>query len=265
MMMYSTSKDDLRAMRLRANEIFKGSKGPCIGVSLLYTIVSLALSGLTLFINNTILYAVTLLVLAFIAASLQLGLCEYFLLLRKGEKPSARLLMRYFDQDSLPMVAVLALISWATGMIGMLLSGISFFLQIIVSAFVFLAPYLYVTRGGTSKPAELLKEGVGRMPGRWEMYFRIILRQYLYALAASVAVAVLLMIVMTGLSVAGLAAFFATQAGYIVSMVVAVILAVAVSAVVSAYFQVYMAEFAADTLARPNPAAPEKTDSRLDL
>lgn len=264
MMMYSAAKDNLRAMRLRANQIFKGAAGPCIGVSLLYTLVSLALSVLTLFINSTFLYAVTLLVLAFIAASLQLGLCEYFLLLRRGEKPSAKLLMRYFDQDALPMVAALALISWAAGMIGMLLSGISFFLQIIVSAFVFPAPYLYVTRGGTEKPTELLKEGAKRMQGRWEMYFRIILRQYLYALAASVAAAVLLMIVMTGLSAVGLAAFFATEAGDIISMVIAVLLAVAVSAVVSAYFQVYMAELAAHMLNLQNPAAPEKMDSRLN-
>lgn len=258
-MMYPASKDDLRSMRMRANEIFKSAVGPCIGVSLLYTVVSLALSCLTLFINNTLLYTVTLLVLAFIAASLQLGLCEYFLLLRKGEHPSAKLLVRYFDQDSLPLVAVLALISWAAGMLGSLLSGLSFFLQIVVSAFVFLVPYLYVLRG-KGKPTDLLREGMRRMQGRWEMYLRIILRQYLYALAASVAVALLLTLVMMGLSAAGLAAFFATQAGYIVSMVIAVILAVAVSAFVSAYFQVYLAEFAAATLDDARPSASEQDE-----
>lgn len=261
-MMYNDSKEDLRAMRLRANEIYKKALWPCTGMSLVYTVVSLALSVLTVFITNPLLYAITLLVLAFIAASLQLGLCEYFLLLRQGGHPGARLLVRYFDQESLPMVAVLALINWAAGMVGMLLSVFSLVLTVFASALVFLVPYLYVLRGGKGKPVDLVREGIERMQGRWNLYIRILVRQYLYALLASLAASTLLMLLITGLNAVGLAAFFATDIGSIATVL---ILAAAVNAFITAYFQIYLAEFASDTIGPRNPPDPEKKDSDFIL
>lgn len=261
-MMYNQSKEDLRAMRKRANEIYKKSLWPCTGMSLLYTVVSLALSVLTLFIANPFLYAVTLLVLAFIAASLQLGLCEYFLRLRRGERPGARLLIRYFDQDSLPMVAVLALINWAAGMVGMLLVGLSFLLTIVVSALVFLAPYLYVLREGKGKPVALLREGITRMQGRWDMYIRILVRQYLYAIVASLAASMLMMLAITALNALGLAAFFSTTVGY---MACVLVVSAAVNAFITAYFQIYLAEFASATLEPLKSLEPEKQESDFIL
>ena len=247
-MMYNDAKDALRSMRMRANDLFKQSFKKSVAVSLLYTVVSLALSFLTLFVESQLLSTVLLLVLAFIAASLQIGLCEYFLLLRSGDKPSAKLLMRYFDQNSLPLVAILAFINWAAGLIGMLFGFFSLVIQILASALVFLAPYLYVMRGGQGKPAMLVREAMQRMQGRWEMYVRIMVRQYLYTLGVSLGVSLVLSGVMIGLSFIGMTAFLATEVGYYVWLGIAVIVAIAVSAVVTAYFQIYLTELAVDSI-----------------
>lgn len=261
MMMYNNAKDVLRSMRMRSNDLFKQSMAKSVGVSLLYTIVSLALSFLTLFVENMLLSIVLLLVLAFIAASLQIGLCEYFLLLRRGEKPGAKLLMRYFDQDSLPMVAILALINWAAGLVGMLFGAFSLVIQIMASAMIFLAPYLYVMREGKDKPANLVREAMRRMQGRWEMYVRIMVRQYLYTLGVSLAVSLVLSGVLLGLSFLGLGEFLAGTVGYIFSMGLAVVLAIGVSAFVTAYFQIYLTEFAVDSIDKTErPAEKEESD-----
>lgn len=162
------------------------------------------------------------------------------------------------------MVAILALVNWAAGLIGMFTGVFSVVIQIMASALVFLAPYLYVMRGGQGKPSLLVREAMERMQGRWEMYIRIMVRQYLYTLGVSLAVSLVLSGVLIGLSFMGLGEFIAGTAGYIFSMALAVILAIGVSAVVTGYFQIYLAEFAVDSIDKTEKPA-EKEESDLIL
>lgn len=247
-MMTNPAKDNLYAMRMRANDVFKRYLWPCVGVTLLYSIVSVGLSFLMIYIQNTWLAAFTLLIQALIAASLMLGLCDYFLCLTRGEKASPKLLMRYFDQDSLPMVGLLAGINWLAGMIGTLLGGFALAIQLFVSALVFLVPYLYIVRGGKRNPIECLREGFGRMQGRWEMYVRILARQYIYTIAASILLSVALTILSIVLASVGLTALVENQMAL---LIVTLVCSVVISAFVMAYFQIYQAEFAVSTICEP--------------
>ena len=249
-MMGYPSKDDLRAMRMRANDVYKRNLLSCVGMTLLYSLVSVGLSFLMVYIQNAWLAAFTLLVQAFIAASLLLGLRDYFICLSRGEKASAKLLMRYFDQESLPMVALLAGINWLAGMIGTLLGGLALALQLFVSALVFLVPYLYIVRGGSLRPFTCLQEAVTRMQGRWNLYIRILMRQYLYTIAASLALSVLLVLLTSVLSSVGLAALAQSD---LFILIFTLICSVIISAFVMAYFQIYQAEFALSTICQPKP------------
>ena len=100
------------------------------------------------------------------------------------------------------------------------------------------------------------------MQGRWDMYLRILVRQYLYAIVASLAASMLMMLVITALNSLGLAAFFSTTAGY---MACVLILAAAVNAFITAYFQIYLAEFASATLEPLKPLKSEKQESDFIL
>jgi hypothetical protein len=259
-MMTDYSKDKLRVLRARATDLFQRTLWKSVGVSLLYALVSVGLSYLTTFISNGLLAAVMLLVQAFIAASLLLGLCDYFLTLSRGEAPSVRQLARYFDRDSLPMVTLLALISWAAGMLGLLLGGLSIFIQLLASALVFLVPYLYVLRGGNIQPGACLKEAIGRMENRWGMYVRILARQYLYTLAAAIALSIVLSLVISLLGpFLNLPADGEGTTVYIL-LAVTLVCSVIISAFVMAYFQIYQAEFARFALVDPARKDPPEKD-----
>lgn len=247
-MMMNSTKDDLRAMRMRATDLYKQYLRPCVGVTLIYSVVSVGLSYLLVYISNTYLAAFALLVQAFIAASLMLGMCDYFLARTNGQKASPKALLRYFDTDSLPMVALLAGVNWVAGMVGTLMGGLSLALQLIVQALMFLVPYLYIVRGGTLSPIACVREAVKRMENRWSMYVRILARQYIYTVAASIVLSVALMLVSILLASVGLTFLVESNVALIVTTL---ILSVIISAFVMAFFQLYQAEFAISTICRP--------------